>query len=148
MPRLESVARVSPWPKPIVPWWTRLPSAATSRAATTIAIRARGRRATRPATRAQRFAPGRLAAPAAGQKARSPSTASSAGRRVKAEASITAIPIARIGPSQWVDSRLATRRTSIAAITVAPEAAIAGTDSASAAGNARAAGRPRPSSSR
>ena len=65
--------------------------------------------------------------PAAGQKARSPSTASRAGRRVKAEASITAMPIARIGPSQWVDCRSATSRTSIAAITVPPEAAIAGT---------------------
>jgi hypothetical protein len=55
---------------------------------------------------------------------------------VKAAVSITAIPIARIGPSQWVDCRSATSRTSIAAITVPPEAAIAGMLSASAVGRA------------
>ena len=71
-----------------------------------------------------------------GQKARSPATASSAGSRVKAAASITAIPIARIGPSQWVDCRSAASSTSIAAITVPPEAAIVGIVSLSASGRA------------
>ena len=88
------------------------------------------------------------AEPVAGQKARSPSSESSAGSRVKAAASITAIPIARIGPSQWVDSRSATSSTSIAAITVPPEAAIAGTLSRSAVGSASAGAAPPRSSSR
>ena len=83
-----------------------------------------------------------------GQKARGPSTASSAGSRVKEASSIVAIPIARIGPSQWVDCRSATSRTSIAAITVPAEAASAGALSASAAGRASAGGLPASSSSR
>ena len=86
----------------------------------------RPRAAARPAPRSppSGSAPRAAPPPRAGQKARSPSTASRAGRRVKAEQTITAMPIARIGPSQWVDCRSATSRTSIAAITVPPEAAI------------------------
>ena len=108
----------------------------------------RERRSTSPATPSQRLRPSRRAAPAAGQNARSPSTARSAGRRVKAEVSITAIPIARIGPSQCVDCRSATRRTSIAAITVPAEAASAGALSTSAFGSASSARAPAWSSSR
>ena len=67
---------------------------------------------------------------------------------MKAEQTITAMPIARIGPSQWVDSRSATRSTSIAAITVPPEEAIGRTLSRSAAGSAASAGEPACSSSR
>ena len=132
VPRLESVGSVSPWPKPIVPWWLRLPSGEDEQAgddergSQPRAASAQRSRRSRPAPAALRPCPVRRRA-AAGQKARSPSTASSAGRRVKAAASIIAIPIARIGPSQWVDSRSATSSTSIAAITVPPEAPIAGT---------------------
>ena len=67
---------------------------------------------------------------------------------MKAQSSITATPIARIGPSQWVDSSSATSRTSIAAITVPAEEASAGAYSRTASGSASAAGRPRCSSSR
>ena len=67
---------------------------------------------------------------------------------MKAAASITAIPIARIGPSQWVDCSSATSRTSIAAITVPAEAASAGTLSRSAVGRASAGALPASSSSR
>ena len=114
----------------------------------TKAMIGRERRRTSAATPSQRLGPSRRAPAAPGQKARSPSTASRAGRRVKAEQTITAMPIARIGPSQWVDCRSATSRTSIAAITVPPEAATAGTVSRRASGSASGAGRPRWSSSR
>ncbi len=90
----------------------------------------------------------RPAEPRAGQKARGPRIESRAGSRVSAAASITAIPIASTGPSQWVDSRSASSSTSIAAITVAAEAAIGRTLSASAAGSAASGSPPRPSSSR
>ncbi len=160
VPRLESVGWVSPWPKPIVPWWVRLPSASTIRPEKTTKTIGRERRRTSAATRPQTLRGSKStgcvdleprnwsAERSAGQKARSPSRESSAGSRVKAAASITAIPIARIGPSQWVDCRSATSSTSIAAITVPPEAAIAGTLSASAAGRALPGGRPLCSSSR
>ena len=54
MPRLELVGFVSPWPNPIVPWLTRLPSARTPRTAEMTTISAAGRRLTRAATCAQR----------------------------------------------------------------------------------------------
>ena len=53
------------------------------------------------------------------------------------------MPIARIGPSQWVDWRSATSSTSIAAITVPPEAAIGRPVSRMAAGRAGRRGRAR-----
>jgi len=49
---------------------------------------------------------------------------------------MTAIPIARTGPSQWVDCRSAKRSEHPPAITVPPEAAIAGMLSRNASGNA------------
>ena len=51
VPSLELVGLVSPWPKPIVPWWTRLPSARTTRPAVTRTMIGRERRSTRLATR-------------------------------------------------------------------------------------------------
>jgi hypothetical protein len=88
--------------------------------------RASERRRTKPAICCQRgLGPPRRVAAAVVQKARSPRTESRAGSRVKAQSSITAIPIARIGPSQWVDSSSATSRMSIAAITVPAEQLLA-----------------------
>ena len=148
VPRLELVGRVSPWPKPIVPWWVRLPSASTSRPAkTSDDDRPRApphqRRDPRPAAR---FLDARRPRTAAGRPARRRArraATSRAGSRVKAAASITAIPIARIGPSQWVDCRSATSSTSIAAITVPPEAAIGRHALAQRGGQRRAGGSPR-----
>ncbi len=148
MPRPDSVERVSPWPNPSVPWSTRLPSERTTRPQETTATIARGRWRTKPATRDQRADLPPEISPRPGQKARLPSSARIAGSRVRAAASITAIPIASTGPSQRVDSSSASSRTNIAATTVPAEAAIARTLSASDLGSATAGSRPRASSSR
>ena len=83
-----------------------------------------------------------------GQNTLAPSTASSAGISVNDAISITAIPIASTGPSQRVDSRLANNSTSIAQITVDPEAAIAGALARTPWRSASSCAKPLPSASR
>lgn len=61
-----------------------------------------------------------------GQNAQRPAITRLAGSRVSIETIATAIPVAPIGPSPAVPSTSANVRQSSAAITVSPEAMIAG----------------------
>ncbi len=62
----------------------------------------------------------------AGQKARRPRIESSAGSKVSPTSSISAIPIASTGPSDWVARKSASSSTSIEKKTVPPAERIAG----------------------
>ena len=106
------------------------PSESTRSSATVPTHTRRGRALTRSATRLQR--PCVASAPSSpkwgmnGQNARRPKITSSAGSRVSIETIATPMPIAPIGPRPAVPFSSASVRHSSAAITVMPDARIAG----------------------
>ena len=124
-----------------------MPPASNSSATRITVTSAAARRRTNAATRAQTKRRPAVAGKRRGQNTLAPNTDKSAGISVNDAANITAIPIASTGPSHLVDSRLANISTSIAQITVDPEAAIARALVRTPRRSASSVARPSPSAS-